>query len=451
MSRRTLLLSCIVLFGLLVFALGVLSMLHIPLEPADKTPATTIWSQTYGGIREEQAYSLIQTSDGGYAIAGRTSSFGSDYSCFWLVKVDSSGNLEWNKTYEGTGFLDAMNIAYSVVEASDGGYAIAGTAEPELYDHDFWLVKVDSSGNLEWNKTYGGPDVDVATSVVETSDGGYALAGDTMSSYGIRSDFWLVKVDSSGNLEWNKTYGGPDVDVATSVVETSDGGYALAGQTSSFGAGSFDFWLVKTDVSGNMQWDKTYGGIGLEQARSLIQTSDGGYALAGQTSSFGDGSDNFWLVKTDVSGNMQWDKTYGGTGEEKANSLIQTSDGGYALAGETRSSIVAMPDFWLVKVDSSGNLEWNKTYGGPDMDIAYSVVEASDGGYALAGYTDSFGAGSSDFWLVKTESIYDETDENGAIPQFPSWIIATIAIIVIGGVALLVYFTKVKKTTEKAE
>jgi hypothetical protein len=399
MSRRTLLLSCIVLFGLLVFALGVLSMLHIPLEPADKTPATTIWSQTYGGIREEQAYSLIQTSDGGYAIAGRTSSFGSDYSCFWLVKVDSSGNLEWNKTYEGTGFLDAMNIAYSVVEASDGGYAIAGTAEPELYNHDFWLVKVDSSGNLEWNKTYGGPDVDVATS----------------------------------------------------VVETSDGGYALAGQTSSFGDGSFDFWLVKTDVSGNMQWDKTYGGIGLEQARSLIQTSDGGYALAGQTSSFGDGSDNFWLVKTDVSGNMQWDKTYGGIGEEKANSLIQTSDGGYALAGETRSSIVAMPDFWLVKVDSSGNLEWNKTYGGPDMDIAYSVVEASDGGYALAGYTDSFGAGSSDFWLVKTESIYDETDENGAIPQFPSWIIATIAIIVIGGVALLVYFTKVKKTTEKAE
>ena len=347
MSRRTLLLSCIVLFGLLVFAFGVLSMLHIPFEPADKTPATTIWSQTYGGIREEQAYSLIQTSDGGYALAGRTSSFGSDYSCFWLVKVDSSGNLEWNKTYEGTGFLDAMNIAYSVVEASDGGYAIAGTAEPELYNHDFWLVKVDSSGNLEWNKTYGGPDVDVATSVVETSDGGYALAG--------------------------------------------------------------------------------------------------------QTSSFGDGSDNFWLVKTDVSGNMQWDKTYGGIGEEKANSLIQTSDGGYALAGETRSSIVAMPDFWLVKVDSSGNLEWNKTYGGPDMDIAYSVVEASDGGYALAGYTDSFGAGSSDFWLVKTESIYDETDENGAIPQFPSWIIATIAIIVIGGVALLVYFTKVKKTTEKAE
>ncbi len=191
MSRRTLLLSCIVLFGLLVFALGVLSMLHIPLEPADKTPATTIWSQTYGGIREEQAYSLIQTSDGGYALAGRTSSFGSDYSCFWLVKVDSSGNLEWNKTYEGTGFLDAMNIAYSVVEASDGGYAIAGTAEPELYNHDFWLVKVDSSGNMEWNKTYGGPDVDVAYSVVETSDGGYALAGYT-DSFGAGSIGFLV-------------------------------------------------------------------------------------------------------------------------------------------------------------------------------------------------------------------------------------------------------------------
>ena len=202
--------------------------------------------------------------------------------------------------------------------------------------------------------------------------------------------------------EWNKTYGGAKGDVAMSLVQTSDGGYALAGHTESFGAGWADFWLVKTDSSGNMLWNKTYGGTKDDGGMSLVRTSDGGYALTGYTESFGAGLADFWLVKTDSSGNMLWNKKYGGADLDVAESLVQTSDGGYALAGHTFSFGVGSSDFWLVKTDSSGNMLWNKTYGGANDDGADSLVQTTDGGYALAGRTFSFGVGSSDFWLVKT-------------------------------------------------
>ncbi|XES78041.1 MAG: hypothetical protein ACBZ72_03990 [Candidatus Bathyarchaeia archaeon] len=200
--------------------------------------------------------------------------------------------------------------------------------------------------------------------------------------------------------QWSQTYGGTDWDYAECVVQTSDGGYALAGYTASFGAGYSDFWLVKTDASGTLQWSQNYGGPGSEWAYCVVQTSDGGYALAGRTASFGAGFD-FWLVKTDASGTLQWSQNYGGPGSEWAYCVVQTSDGGYALAGRT-ASFGAGFDFWLVKTDASGTLQWSQNYGGPGSEWAYCVVQTSDGGYALAGRTASFGAGSNDFWLVKT-------------------------------------------------
>jgi len=201
---------------------------------------------------------------------------------------------------------------------------------------------------------------------------------------------------------WSQTYGGTGSDVAYALVETSDGGFAIAGGTQ----------LVKTDEFGNMEWNKTYGEGSL---CSLVETSDGGFAIAGGTESFDVGSDDFWLVKTDAYGNMEWNRTYGGESYEYAHSLIVTSDGGFALAGCTRSFGAGLEDFWLVKTDTYGNMEWNMTYGGEEWERAYELVVTSDGGYALAGYTRSFGAGLEDFWLVKT-------DEHG-IPEFPSWII----------------------------
>ncbi|WXG46216.1 MAG: hypothetical protein WED05_06055 [Candidatus Atabeyarchaeum deiterrae] len=233
---------------------------------------------------------------------------------------------------------------------------------------------------------------------------------------------WLAATMPPPQAAWNKTYGGTGYDAARSVQQTSDGGYILAGYTSSFGAGGYDFWLVKTDGSGNQQWNKTYGGASDDGARSVQQTSDGGYVVAGYTTSFGAGGYDFWLVKTDGSGNQQWNKTYGGTGYDSAQSVQQTSDGGYVMAGGTFLSGASFADFCLVKTDGSGNQQWNKTYGGAVHDSAYSVQQTSDGGYIVAGLTWSFGAGGDDFWLVKTYG------ENGAVER-------TAVIFVVGTVA----------------
>jgi hypothetical protein len=251
-------------------------------------------------------------------------------------------------------------------------------------------------------RTYGEMENGEAFCVVQTSDGGYALVGFTQS----RERAWLVKTDPDGNMEWNKTF---EDGSANSIVQTGDGGYVIAGSTSSFGAGGSDFWLVKTDSVGNVEWNKTYGGSRDDSAKSMVQTSEGGYAIAGDTESYGVSFTDFLLVKTDSLGNMEWNKTYDAIkGRDYAHSVVQTSDGGYALMGRTQSSVVEGYDCRLVKTDSSGDMEWNKTYG---YGSAHSVIQTSDGGYAMAGYKNF-----QTFCLVKT-------DEVGIIPEFLSLII----------------------------
>ncbi len=199
-------------------------------------------------------------------------------------------------------------------------------------------------------------------------------------------------------MEFNRIFGGMLHDFAYSVVQTSDGGYAMAGQLLSYSA---PFWLLKTDLWGIPQWNKTYGTDAT--AVSVIETGDGGYALAGYTSPYGVSGNDFYLVKTDSVGTLQWNKTYGRAGRDLARSVVETSDGGYAIAGATNSSGAGGADFWLVRTDSAGNHLWNQAYGGADNDYGYSVVQTNEGGFALAGFTYSFGAGGADFWLVKTD------------------------------------------------
>jgi hypothetical protein len=368
-----------------------------------------MWNQTYGSSEEDVANSLVQTSDGGFVVAGYTKAFDIDGDA-WLVKTDASGNVEWNRTY-GEEDWDRIN---SLVKTSDGGYALAGyTYSFSAGFGDFWLIKTDSSGNMEWNKIFGEYDLDRANSLVETYDGGFALAGYTNSFGAGHYDFWLIKTDSSGNLEWNQTYGGVDQDIAWSLIQTSDGGFVLAGETLSFGAGDHDFWLVKTDSSGNMEWNQTFGKEDYDFAYSIVESIDGGYALAGISRS--EDSADFWLIKTDIYGQIQWDKRYRRGTHSGAYSLIVTSNGGYALAGYSHSIFGSTgTDFWLVKTDPYGNIKLNQTYGGTEIDHAHAVVETSDGGFALTGYTKSYGKGGQDYWLVKT-------DEYGNIPEFSFW------------------------------
>ena len=230
-------------------------------------------------------------------------------------------------------------------------------------------------------------------------------------------------------LGWSQTYGGIGSDSAYALVQTSDGGYALAGSTDSYGAGSDDFWLVKTDANGTKLWDKIYGRtiFDFEYAYALVQTGDGGYAVAGDTYSHGTpDSHDFWLVKTDANGTKLWDKTYGGTNSDLAYALLQTDDGGYALAGYTYSFGAGSDDMWLVKTDANGNTLWNRAYGGTDSDSAFALLRTDDGGYALAGGTASFGAGSDDVWLIKTSLSLIEGDINvdGTVDIFDIVIVA---------------------------
>jgi parallel beta-helix repeat protein len=259
-----------------------------------------------------------------------------------------------------------------------------------------------ASSSLEWNRTYGGIGSDFALALVQTTDGGYTLAGNTASFGAGGIDVWLVRTDVFGNMLWNRTYGGAGEDRPLALVRTVDGGYALAGRTASFGAGSGDFWLVKTDASGNHLWNRTYGGAGEDRAYGLVQTVDGGYALTGVTCSFGAVNGDAWLVKTDAFGNHLWNKTYGGVSEDVAYALVERVDGGYALLGPTYSYGAGSSDVWLLETDAHGNAKWNQTYGGTSQEYACSLVQLSDGGYAAAGGTKSLGAGSDDFWLIKT-------------------------------------------------
>jgi uncharacterized delta-60 repeat protein len=271
-----------------------------------------------------------------------------------------------------------------------------------------------------WAKSYGGADNDLAQSIQQTSDGGYIIAGSTVSFGAGSADFWVLKLNSDGNIgtpgTWEKRYGGADSDYARSIQQTSDGGYIVAGQTYSSGAGGGDFWVLKLDSDGNIgtpgTWQKTYGGAGYDCANSIQQTSDGGYIVAGPTSSFGAGAraSDFWVLKLDSDGNIgtpgTWQKTYSGIHVDGGPySIYQTSDGGYIVTGYTMSfGDFGNSDFWVLKLKSDGTVSWQQRYGGADGDSANSIQQTSDGGYIVAGSTDSFGAGDYDLWVLKLRS-----------------------------------------------
>jgi nitrous oxidase accessory protein NosD len=367
------------------------------------------WNKTYGGSGADVAESVIQTSDGGYALAGSTQSFGHGGSDMWLVKTDASGNILWNQTYGS----EADEWGYQVVQTGDGGYAIVGTRWNQTRSAaDLYMVRTNASGDLVWDLDYipsssgGSADWGDVRYIVQASDGSFVLCG-SVRDHPLHPtydwDAWVIKVSSSGQVLWDKPYFSSLDDGGGGIIQTSDGGYAFVGATLSWGGSGGKIWLVKIDANGNQQWVGTYGGGGgpTDNAYSLVQTSDAGYVIAGYTYSSGAGSSDFCLIRTDSLGKQIWFKTYGGVNDDQAHSMVETTDGGYLLAGYTNSFGAGGYDFWLVKTDSLGNMQWNQTYGGANDDVAYSVIQTSDGGYAVAGYTYSFGAGSSDMWLIK--------------------------------------------------
>jgi len=362
-----------------------------------------LWTQNYEGL---EAGDVVETSDRGIVFV--LHSLGS----YQLVNTDESGNLVWNQTYSGTG----RRSTSSLIECLDGGLILASRSENNFDDgyHYHWLTKLDNSGNMVWNQTYRSNELREVITVVEVSDGGFALGGQIFpletNNTLLDSDFWLAKVDKSGNMLWNKTYGGAHGDVCLSLIETSDGGFALAGHTASFGK-IFDYWLVKTDRFGNMLWNQTYGEeIHRQPAQQVIETSEGGFVLASTTMQL-DGNMDFWFAKTDKNGNLVWKKTYGEENRERLISLVSLSDGGFVLVGNIYEGENEEDDFrnnnfgkgWLVKIDESGNMVWNQTYSDTSFSVgSNTLIGTSDRGYVLLGnknLTDK----TNEVWVAKIE------------------------------------------------
>ena len=378
------------------------------------------WARTYGGSEDDNAQTIIQTSDGGYIVAGETESFGNGDPAFWILKLDLLGNIEWQITNEQR-FGEKV---FSIVETNDRGFIVAGRFGGTAFfegGFDILILKLSSDGNKEWARSYRGSDSDHAHSIQQTNDGGYILTGyfgdrdQQGNTIQFEYDVWVLKLFSNGDKEWCKTYKGNMYDFAYSIQQTNDGGYIVAGKTESFGAGLNDILILKLNLSGDVEWQKTYGGSLEEEAYFIRQTIDGGYIVAGFSNSYGAGSFDFCVLKLTVDGTIEWQKLYGGIKSDKAYSIQQTIDGGYIVVGETYSFGAGNEDVWILKLNILGEIEWQKTYGGSLADKAHSIQQTSDGGYIVAGPTSSYGSGKQDLLILKLFS-------NGYIDSFCEFI-----------------------------
>jgi hypothetical protein len=436
-----------------------------------QAPLVKQWDYRFGGFENESLIDFKKTADGGYILAGYCNSDSSGnvtehnrdtlYATedYWMLKTDASGNKQWDKRFGGSYY----DYIWEIQQTADGGYILGGKShsgangdktEPSqdttssLWQQgDYWIVKTDSLGNKQWDKTFGGCDWDELISLQQTPDGGYILGGSSNSdscgdvashSKGF-ADFWVVKTDAVGNMQWQKRYGGSDADILWSLKVTPDGGYIFAGTTNSDVSGDVseptrgaqDFWLLKTDAAGAKQWDKRFGGNSNDQLYDLKLTNDGGYIIAGSSLSGvsgdktepGYGGYDGWVVKTDALGNKQWDKDFGGTGHEEWYPFIyQTNDNGYLFSitslsdssgNKTEDNVPGPEQTWVVKTDSLGTIEWDKTLfiqGNCAMGI---TTQADDGCYVFANFNNgSVGYyksqpnwdpnnSSFDFWMIK--------------------------------------------------
>jgi len=371
--------------------------LLLPLSDLYPQAPDTLWTKTFGGVSNDLGYSVQQTTDGGYIICGVTESFGMGYYDIWLIKTNTSGELLWTKTFGGI----YNDYGHSIQQTTDSGYIICGYKETLLYGFvDVLLIKTNASGELLWQKTFGGVYDQSGSEVQQTSDGGYIVCGSIYSLSGQSKEIWLIKTDSSGDTLWTKAIGGVYWDFGTSVEQTSDDGYIVTGILN-YGNNFTDAWLIKTDAYGDTLWTKTFGPGLFNELHSVQQTTDGGYILIGNFD-IGSGDPNVWLLKTNAYGDTLWTKTFEGNGVEFGKKVWQTPDGGYIICGTTGSFGAGSYDVWLIKTDVDGEIIWTKTFGGSLHDLGEAIQQTTDGGYIITGATYSFGAGYYDVWLIKT-------------------------------------------------
>lgn len=403
----------------------------IPTNPDDGFQGTVDWIKTFGGSQEDEALSIVQSSDGGYAVFGYTQSTDGDItdktatdSDFWVLKLTEDGTISWSKTYGGTG----DDRGEKIIQTADNGYALVGYNRSNDGDvtenaglQDYWIVKIDASGNLQWEKSFGFPGIDRAFSVVQTNDGGYFITGflDVTASNGDGNDnktffekhgvgeFWGIKLDASGNTEWRRYFGGTDNDRSYDAVQTEDGGYLMIGSSESVdfditnSQGSYDFWLVKVNSEGTKIWEKSFGGTEIDVAYAIASDGNGKYVIVGDARSNdgnitnANGNADLWMIQIDGNGNLIWEKSLGGTQFDTGRGIYPIQSGGFVITGNSRSNDIdvdqnkGQSDVWTMLIDNSGNVTWKNSLGGTEEEFATGVIQTSDNKIVVAGSSAS--------------------------------------------------------------
>ena len=390
---------------------------------------------TLGGSLNDSAQSVINTIDGGFAILGFTQSLDGDITDkqnedfdYWVLKFDAQSQMQWTKTYGGT----ADDRGREIIQTQDGGYAIIGSSLSNDGDvsnnegmSDYWIAKLDTNGNISWQKSFGFQGNDDGMSVIQTNDQGYLISGilDVSASGGqgnssrngdrnssnrhAGGEYWAIRLNTSGDFLWSKFFGGSFTDTPEGIVQTDDNGFIIIGGSDSFdiditnNIGSYDFWVIKISDTGELLWEKSFGGDQIDQARAIVESGDGNFIIAGDTRSntndvsINNGAADLWLIKISPSGDLIWERSIGGSSFDVARAIKRTQDNGFILAGSSRSSDIDVSenkgqnDAWALKVDANGNLQWETSVGGSNIDFAYGIAELNDNTIVVVGDTAS--------------------------------------------------------------
>lgn len=441
-----------------------------------------LWEKSYGGKHSDYLFDAQPTPDYGFILAGSSLSKktgnktddGNGDLDYYIWKMDEKGNLDWQKSFGGSG----ADLLQSIRLTKDGGFILAGTSDSQKGVHkkdscrgheDFWIIKLNAKGAEQWQRTIGGSGQELLQSIIPTSDGGYIVGGSSSSnksgklhnglddlfgkkenSYG-GLDYFVVKLDNKGEIEWQKSYGGQYADELHSIVQARDGGFLLGGSSNSPDSGNkneksygeSDYWILKLDQKGEVEWQKTYGGAGDDQLQSVLQSKDGNYLLAGSSSSGTGGNKNasngkgsdFWLIKIDPIGEILWQETYDIGKADLLTTIQENADGSLLLGGHAQTEVSdskkkdreGINDYVLIKTNDKGEEQWTQTVGSGGEDILRKAIETRDGGYLLAGTSTgtasrdrNSGQGRNDFWVVKLKDKKKKEEKKNPIEAYPN-------------------------------
>ena len=419
--------------------------LSFPISEGSLGEITTI--KNYGGSKNDVANAVVKTQDGGAAVLGYTQSINGDISDktvedfdFWILKLDAENNIQWSKTFGGS----EDDRGNDILQTKDGGFAILGYSTSSNLDvpgnagsQDFWMIKLNANGTISWSKTFGYLGADFGTTLLQTADNSYLITGvlDVTASGGqgnsrnsqrhAGGDIWAIKLSENGDLQWSKYFGGSFTDAPFGIVETEDHNFIIAGSSDSADVdisnnnGSYDFWVLKITSNGSLLWERSFGGSEIDEARAITATNDGNFIIVGDTRSAdkdvsnNHGAADVWIIKMNTDGNLIWEKTIGGSSFDVARSVARAQDNGFIISGSSRSlnegfTNQGQNDALLLKIDAEGNLVWKQTIGGDEIDYFYDAVQLNNASIIAVGETNSSNGdltenkGFSDALIIKT-------------------------------------------------